>query len=102
MLTNDQQKFFFNLFKNAFYQDDKITIEEIYKNIEKADVRETRDKLLLEAEKRAIRSAKKAVKKIKNKKFKNLYKAVTSSDDSSSEKFGEELLEEIEEDTKKK
>ena len=98
MLTKDQQKFFFNYFKNVLYNDDKITIEEIYKKIEDPEVREIRDNLLREAEKKAIRYAKVAVRKIKNKTFEQLLNAVQNPDDQNPGSFGEDLLDEIEKD----
>ena len=102
MLTKDQKKYFFNLFKNSFYLDDKVTIEALYKDIEKPEVREKRDKLLIEAEKNAIKFAKKAVSKIKNLDFKELFEGFTSSDESHGEQFGENLLKDIEKELRKK
>lgn len=101
MLTKKQQKYFFELFKNAFYLDEKLTIETIYKKIEDPEVREIRNNLLVEAEKKAIRYAKKAVSKIKHKSFDTLLNDVLQAEGSNSEKFGEELLDEIEDDLKK-
>ena len=101
MLTKEQQKYFFELFKNAFYLDEKLTIETIYKKIEDPEVREIRNKLLVKAEKKAIRYAKKAVSKIKRRNFDTLLKDVLQSEGSNSDKFGEELLDEIEDDLKK-
>ena len=100
MLTKKQQNYFFELFRNAFYFDVKATIEEIYKDIEKDEIRQIRDQLLIEAEKRAIKNAKKAVRKIKNKSIDQLLKLFSDDSRPNNEKFGEDLLNEIEKDLK--
>ncbi|MCV0392008.1 MAG: hypothetical protein K5790_01800 [Nitrosopumilus sp.] len=102
MLSKELQDYFFELYKNAFYHDDKITIEELYKKIEKPEVREIRDNLLLEAEKRAEKLARKAVNKIKNKSFSELSAEFLGDEENNSgEEFGKDLLEEIEKELKK-
>ena len=96
MLTEEQQSYFFKLFKNVFYADDKAAIEEIYNNIEKEKIRTARDRLLREAENRATTNAQKAVRKIRNKSMDQLLQQYNEDSTSSQQKFGEELFAEIE------
>ena len=101
MLSEKEKNYFFEYFKNIFYLDDKATIEEIYSDIEKEEVRKNRDRLLLEAEKRAIENAQKAVRKIKNTTIDQLAQQFGEDSASSDRTFGKDLLTEIETDLKK-
>lgn len=98
MLTKEQQLYFFNLYKNAFYLDDKLEIEESLKEIEKPEVRKNRDRLLKAAEKNATTLARKVVNKIKHKSIEELETLLNSENH---ESFGEDLLKEIESELEK-
>ena len=99
MLTDDQQKYFFDLFKNGLYNRDKLTIETYFDEIEESEIRNKRNKLLREAEKNAVKSAKKLVNKIKyytTDELENVLIADQNND------FGNGLLKEINEELDQK
>ena len=95
MLTEGEESYLFQVFKNALYADDKATIEELYPNIEKEEIRITRDLLLREAEKTAIINARRAVRKIKNQTIDQLLQQYNEDKTSSLQTFGDELFAEI-------
>ena len=98
MLTEEQERYFFDLFKNVFYLDDKQVIEESLKDIDRSEVRKKRDRLLVAAEKNSIKLAHKIVNEIKDKDIHEI-EGILSSD--TQKNFGEELLKEIESELEK-
>lgn len=94
MLTQEEQNFLFDLYKNALYLEDKYEIEESFKQIDDEKIREKRNRLLKEAEKNASKLAKKLIKKIKHNPIDKLTDILNSEDQGN---FGKELLKEIQE-----
>ena len=92
MLTEDEQEHLFNVFKNAFYNDDKSAIEENLNKIEDQKTRKERDELLNTAEKNASKLASRVIKKIKHMSMKEISDTINSQEQDS---FGKGLLNEV-------
>ena len=92
MLTEDQQEYLFNVFKNAFYYDNKSAIEENLKQIEGQKTRKERDELLKAAEKNASKLASSMIKKIKHMSMKEISDTINSQEQ---DNFGKGLLNEV-------
>ncbi len=97
MLTEEQQQYFFKLYKRAIYQPTKEITEELFNDTENPKTQIKRNRLLADAEKDAEKLARKIVNKIKKYSIEELDARLKLEP----ENFGDDLLTDIKSDLEK-